>query len=39
MCNDLKFTLEVVDELGRLKLANALVEASDIHIQAPGCGG
>ena len=38
MYNDLKFTLEVVDELGRLKLADALAKAADIHTQAPGCG-
>nr|POE67881.1 hypothetical protein CFP56_62937 [Quercus suber] len=35
MHNDLKLTLEYVDELGRLKLANALAEASDIGTQAP----
>ena len=34
MYNDLKLTLEVVKELGRLKLANALAEASDIGTQA-----
>ena len=28
MQNDLKMTLEYVDELGRLKLANALAEAA-----------
>nr|POF05320.1 hypothetical protein CFP56_37628 [Quercus suber] len=37
--NDLKFTLEVVDELGRIKLADALAEAADIDTQAPGRGG
>ena len=35
MQNDLKMTLEYVDELGRLKLANALVEAANIGPQAP----
>ena len=35
MQNDLKMTLEYVDELGRLKLANALAEASSIGPQAP----
>nr|POE97682.1 aspartyl protease family protein 2 [Quercus suber] len=39
MYNDLKFTLEVVDELGRIKLADALAEAADIDTQAPGRGG
>nr|POF14766.1 hypothetical protein CFP56_43613 [Quercus suber] len=39
MYNDLKFTLEVVDELGRLKLAEALVEAANIHTQVPGRSG
>ena len=34
MHNDLKMTLEYVDELGRLKLANALVEAANIGPQA-----
>jgi len=38
MYNDLKLTLEVVEELGRLKLADALVEASDIGTQALGRG-
>ena len=33
--NDLKMTLEYVDELGRLKLANALAEAANIGPQAP----
>ena len=33
--NDLKMTLEYVDELGRLKLANALVESANIGPQAP----
>ena len=37
MYNDLKLTLEVVEELGRLKLANALAEASDIGTQALDC--
>nr|POF18401.1 hypothetical protein CFP56_49359 [Quercus suber] len=36
MYNDLKFTLKVVDELGQIKLVNALVEAADIDTQAPG---
>nr|POE45031.1 hypothetical protein CFP56_74284 [Quercus suber] len=36
MHNDLKLTLEYVDELGRLKLANAFAEAFDIDTQAPG---
>lgn len=35
MYNDLKFTLEVVDELGRLKLADALAEAADVDTQVP----
>ena len=35
MHNDLKMTLEYVDELGRLKLANALAEAANIGPQAP----
>ena len=35
MQNDLKMTLEYVDELGRLKLANALAEAANIGPQAP----
>nr|POF02058.1 hypothetical protein CFP56_18182 [Quercus suber] len=39
MYNDLKFTLEVVDELGRLKLADALAEAADVHTQVPGRSG
>ena len=30
MQNDLKMTLEYVDELGRLKLANALTEVANI---------
>ena len=32
---DLTFTLELVEELGQLKLANALAEAVDIGTQAP----
>ena len=36
MHNDLKMTLEYVDELGRLKLANMLAEAANIGLQAPG---
>ena len=39
MHNDLKLTLEYVDELGRLKLANALAEAADIGTQASGRDG
>ena len=35
MQNDLKMTLEYVDELGRLKLANAHAEAANIGPQAP----
>ena len=35
MQNDLKMTLEYVDELGRLKLANVLAEATNIGPQAP----
>ncbi|XP_050260986.1 serine/threonine-protein phosphatase 7 long form homolog [Quercus robur] len=35
MHTDLTFTLELVEELGRLKLANALAEAVDIDRQAP----
>ena len=34
MQNDLKMTLEYVDELGRLKLVNALAEAANIGPQA-----
>ena len=34
MQNDLKMTLEYVDELGRLKLANALAEAANNGPQA-----
>ena len=43
MHTDLTFTLELVEELGRLKLVNALAEAVDIGTQAPihdrQCGG
>ena len=39
MHNDLKMTLEYVDELGRLKLANALAEVANIGPQAPGHSG
>ena len=39
MHNDLKYTLELVEELGRLKLADALAEASDIGTQRAGRGG
>ena len=39
MYNDLKLALEVVEELGRLKLVDALVEASDVGTQALGRGG
>ena len=35
MHNDLKMTLEYVDELSRLKLVNALTEAANIGPQAP----
>ena len=38
MHTDLTFTLELVEELGRLKLTNALAEAVDIGTQAPVCG-
>ena len=34
MQNDLKMTLEYVDELGQLKLANPLAEAANIGPQA-----
>ena len=39
MHTDLTFTLELVEELGRLKLANALTEAVDIGTPAPVRGG
>ena len=39
MHTDLTFTLELVEELGRLKLTNALAEAVDIGTQAPVRGG
>ena len=39
MHTDLTFTLELVEELGRLKLANALAEAVDIDTQPPVRGG
>ena len=39
MYNDLKFTLEVVDELGQLKLADALAKAFDFLTQALGRSG
>ena len=39
MHTDLTFTLERVEEIGRLKLANALAEAVDIGTQAPVRGG
>ena len=39
MHTDLTFTLELVEELGRLKLADALAEAVDIGTQAPVRGG
>ena len=39
MHNDLTFTLELVEELGRLKLADALAEAFDIGTQALSRGG
>ena len=38
MYNDLKLALEVVEELGQLKLADALVEAFDIGTQASSRG-
>ena len=38
MHNDPKLTLEYVDELGRLKLVDALAKASNIGTQAPGRG-
>ena len=37
--NGLKLTLEYVEELGRLKLANAIAEAANIGPQAPSHGG
>ena len=37
--NDLTFTLELVGELGRLKLADALADVVHIGTQAPGYGG
>ena len=39
MHNDLTFTLELVEELGRRKLADALVEAVHIGTQSLGHGG
>ena len=39
MHTDLTFTLELVEELGRLKLVNALAEVVDIGTQAPVRGG
>ena len=39
MHNDLTFTLELMEELGRLKLAIALAQAVHIGTQAPGRGG
>ena len=38
MHNDLKLTLEYVEELGLLKLVNALAEVADIGPQAPSHG-
>ena len=38
ICNDLKLALELVAELGRLKLADAFAKASDIGTQASGRG-
>ena len=35
MQNNLKMTLEYVDELGRLKLANVLAKVANIGPQAP----
>ena len=37
MYNDLKLALEVVEELGRPKLVDALAKESDIGTQASGC--
>ncbi|KAK9992088.1 hypothetical protein SO802_027073 [Lithocarpus litseifolius] len=39
MHNDLTYTLGLVEELGQLKLADALIKASDIGTQAPSRGG
>ena len=39
MHDDLKLTLELMEELGQLKLVDALTEASNIGTQAPGRGG
>ena len=39
MHDDLKMTLELVEELGRLKLADALAKAFDIGTQALSRGG
>ena len=39
MHNDLKLTLELMEELGWLKLEDALAEASDIGTQAQSRGG
>ena len=39
MHNDIKYTLELVEKLGRLKLADVLAEASDIGTQASGRNG
>ena len=39
MYNDLKLALEVVEELGRHKLVDALAKESDIGTQASGCSG
>nr|POF14523.1 hypothetical protein CFP56_48860 [Quercus suber] len=36
--NDLTYTLQLMEELGRLKLANVLAEAFHIGTQAPGHG-
>ena len=39
MHNDLTYTLQLVEELGRLKLADALAKAVHIGTQGPGRGG
>nr|POE66838.1 hypothetical protein CFP56_61278 [Quercus suber] len=39
MHNDLTYTLQLMEELGRLKLADALAEAFHIGTQASGHGG
>ena len=39
MHNDLTYTLQLVEELGQLKLVDALAEAFNIGTQAPSRGG